>query len=344
MKLPLYALLSLLSVVACTSDDDFSQNKPQHHRVKMQLVGGINGFDHTQLRATDNSTDWQVGDVIYLDLGKSVKGTATYTAQGWVVDYDGTLSTGEGQTCTAQYFENATSATDYLVQLSPTSAHYSAKGSYNYVDGELTLFANLTPATGRVRFKGTPGSKVYVAGPEFYASYTPSTGLVTRAFTAATLTVDESGYTPYVYGAFQTIAMGYGENPTTHNLSVACGESAYTRTCSSDVLSQGKSGYFTVPTESEHTGWRVGFTLRIKSYDLKELDLKMMPVPGFDKGYFLLGETEVTNRLFNTVISQSTNIYDPNKACEYTSVLQFEEFCTDLSNQTGLQFFIPTIE
>ncbi|MDD7079946.1 MAG: SUMF1/EgtB/PvdO family nonheme iron enzyme [Prevotella sp.] len=349
MKKLVYMLIALLAFTACSSDElmPSAPNANTHHRVKMRLVGGLNGFDHsttnanTRAEATD---DWKVGDIIYLTLSNSTHGTATYTNDGWVVDYEGSLTSGEGQNCTAYYFEKVKSRTDYLVQLLPTSATYKAQGTYNYMDGELTLYANLKPTTGRVRFKGTVGSKVYVAGPVFASSYTPSTNTLNTGLTTAILTVDESGYTPYIYGEFETIAMGHGENPTTHNISIACGEVAYTRTFTNDLLNVGKSGYITVPTEAAHSGWRIGFTIRLKSYDFKELELKMMPVTGFTSGYFMLGETEVTKRQYESVIDHSTDISQANYPKNYLSYDKACGFVYELIALTGLNFYIPTEE
>lgn len=350
MKKYIYILLSLISLTACTSDDMLMPNNAPteatgHHRVPMRLMGQKQRFNDEATHTTRaTTTNWQVGDKIYINFNSSTKGTATYTSTGWVVEYDGAITTGEGQKCSARYFENPKSVTDYLVQLDATSARYEAEGTYNYVGGELTLYLNLQPATGRVRFKGTAGSKVYVAGPQFATSYTPSSNKLTEGLTTTTLTIDESGYTPYVYGTFLTIPIGSGEKSTTHFISVACGENAYTRICTDEVLSAGNSGYYTVPTETAHTGWRTGFTIRIKGYDFYEHDFKMMPVAGYTTGFFLLGETEVTSELYQTIMSHSTSISNSNMPEYYLSVNNWLTFINELNSVTGLNFYVPLKE
>ena len=119
---------------------------------------------------------------------------------------------------------------------------------------------------------------------------------------------------------------------------------AYTRTFTNDLLNVGKSGYITVPTEAAHSGWRIGFTIRLKSYDFKELELKMMPVTGFTSGYFMLGETEVTKRQYESVIDHSTDISQANYPKNYLSYDKACGFVYELIALTGLNFYIPTEE
>ena len=329
----LAAALSL-GLGAC-SNDDLSTDKQMptdgKMHLKMHLLGSLTGYDQgqgRQTRAASSTSTWNEGDKIYISFtqgSNTIPGVATYTSGAWNIEVDGQLTAGTNLKCTAHHFINATYAENYRVELNHhTEIYEDTVGVYNYSNGDLTVEANLVPKVSRIRFTGEKGKVAHIMGISHYKSFIPTNGDFTATSVAVsdTLVADtastdvNAGTTPYIYGYF---------TDKSRTLSVAYDELAYTRNCSSSVLKAGESGYMSLPTEASHPGWRNGFTLRVNG-----VDYKMLPVPGYSGGYFLMGETELTREfVYHVDAAESTNT---------------EQVASNLAALTGLQLALPDRE
>lgn len=345
----LAAALSL-GLGAC-SNDDLSTDKQMptdgKMHLKMHLLGSLTGYDQgqgRQTRAASSTSTWNEGDKIYIKFiqgSNTIPGVATYTSGAWNIDVDGQLTAGTNLKCTAHHFINATYAENYRVELNQhTEIYEDTVGVYNYANGDLTVEANLVPKMSRIRFTGEKGKVAHIMGISHYKSFSPTNGdftatsvAVSDTLVADTASTDENaGTTPYIYGYF---------TDKSRTLSVAYDELAYTRNCSSSVLKAGESGYMSLPTEASHPGWRNGFTLRVNG-----ADYKMLPVPGYSGGYFLMGETELTREFVGHVDdAESTNTEQFAYTWSWSTYgAHANNFASKLSVITGLQLTLPDTE
>lgn len=342
----LAAALSL-GLGAC-SNDDLSTDKQMptdgKMHLKMHLLGSLTGYDQgqgRQTRAASSTSTWNEGDKIYIKFiqgSNTIPGVATYTSGAWNIEVDGQLTAGTNLKCTAHHFINATYAENYRVELNQhTEIYEDTVGVYNYANGDLTVEANLVPKMSRIRFTGEKGKVAHIMGISHYKSFSPTNGDFTATSVAVsdtlvtdTASTDENaGTTPYIYGYFID---------KSRTLSVAYDELAYTRNCSSSVLKAGESGYMSLPTEASHPGWRNGFTLRVNG-----ADYKMLPVPGYSGGYFLMGETELTSEFYNHVTdASSTSTSQAADKWKYGD--QANNFVSKIAALTGLQLSLPDRE
>ena len=333
---------ALTALTACSSSDDLSSktqaDKDGLHTITMKLVGGCEQYDAKgQSRAADGpSVGWTDGAKLYLQFSngdKLVSGNATYSkaTDAWTVSYYGSLATGSSATCQAYYFDNTTAGNGEVVQLSANTAIYEdVNGTYVYDGENLTVGANLKPKTGRMRFTGIKGTALALTGITHYANYDPSTNLFSTSTAAVNATVDKtSGYTPYIYGYFTDAA-----SPSLGL--VANGSEAYTMACPSTMYHTGESGYLDIPTEDSHNGWATGLNFAVNG-----VSFKMLPVVNSDgKGFYLLGETEVTEGLYYAVMDGVTTT--PNKPIANVYYETFKSFISKLTTQTSLPFRFPT--
>ena len=291
-------LCGLSIVAACMigfsvcSNEDFEEignsireEEVGKHTIPLTFVGDVVGFDESngakkvQTRATTTSS-WSNGDIIYITFyngSTKVPGEATYnSSSGWSVSYDGNLATGSSLKCEARYFVNATFFGSSLVSLNSNSEIYEdVNATYTYNNGSLTVTASLTPKTGRIRFTGTSGAKIYTTGISVYTTFSPAINQFSTSNAMITSTVTANGSTPYIYGTF---------SDSDRNIGLVGADFAYTRTCTSDMLKVGESGYMAIPSESSHNNWRSGLYVKASG-----VEFKMIPVTGHSGGFFLIG-------------------------------------------------------
>ena len=302
----------------------------------MEFVGDVVGFDQqsngvkVQTRTTTSS--WTNGDKIYITFyngSNIVPGEATYnSSSGWSVSYDGNLATGSNLKCEARYFVNATFSSSSLVSLnSNTEIYEDLNGTYAYNNGSLTVQASLTPKTGRIRFTGTSGAKIYTTGISVYTTYAPAINQFSTSSAMITSTVASNGSTSYIYGTF---------SDSDRNIGLVGSDFAYTRTCTSDMLKVGESGYMAIPSESSHNNWRNGLYVKAGG-----VEFKMIPVAGYSGGFFLIGETEVTEALYYAMNGSSSSSQKPISSISYSAAISCIE---KINNATKLNFSIPTAE
>lgn len=350
---------------ACQSDDAYWQEPiPQQsetvHTATLVFDGGIERFDGNA--TTRASTTWASGDKVYLQFTNSdeqrVKGVAVYNSSSdqWAMTYEGTLTSGEEAKCEAYYFENPTASNSVTIQLSPQSAPFADRNAkYIMEDGVVTVTAQLTPMTGRVRFKGTAGQTVNCAGMKSYESYSVTGNTFTQQVVNSALTIGDDGYTPYVYTMFF--------DATKRQLTVDADKSNYYRkSFGANVLAQGKSGYIDLPTKAEPKGWSL--IPMCEDYTVGGVAFKMVRVlPGsflmgsldgndnekpvhqvtISKEYFI-GETEVTQDLWYAVMNgkNPSTFKGGNFPVENVSYNDCKNFVTALNTLTGGSFRLPT--
>lgn len=342
--MPLAVGVTALSLVSCnvvdiTTDNPNIVDEVTTHTCKMIFNGEISGFDgvvtktSNQTKATTSSS-WKDGDIVYITFYNGttrVPGQATYTtAGGWSVSYDGDLSSGTGLKCEVRYFANATFQSPYVVSLNSATEIYEAlSGTYDYSGNSITVTATMMPKTGRIRFSGTASSVIYLTGITVYTTFAPANNAFSTSSAMIKSTVASTGYTPYIYGYL---------SDSERNLGLVGSDFAFTRTCSPSVLNAGDSGYMAIPSDASHNNWRSGLCVKVGS-----VEFKMIPVAGLSSGFFMIGETEVTNALYKAVVTSSsvTSNNKPIVGCSYST---YEAFITQLNSNTNLTFFIPSAE
>lgn len=334
----LMAVVIVLALGSCSSDVlSEVENQNGKQTVKMEFVGKVIGFDQqgsskakVQTRATSSS--WKDGDKIYITFYNGstlIPGEATYSsASGWSVSYDGNLATGSNLKCEARYFVNATSSSSSLVSLNSNSEIYEdLNATYAYSNGSLTVTATLSPKTGRIRFTGKSGEKIYTTGISVYTTFSPAINKFSTSNAMITSTVASNGSTPYIYGYF---------TDNDRSLGLVGSDYAFTRTCTSSMLNVGESGYMAIPSESSHNNWHSG--LYVKS---SGVEFKMIPVAGYSGGFFLMAETETTEALYQSVKGIASTSQLPIDHISYSEITSFIE---KLNNETKLNFSLPSAD
>lgn len=332
----LMAVVMVLALGSCSSDDlSEVENQNGKQTVKMEFVGKVIGFDQqgsskakVQTRATSSS--WKDGDKIYITFYNGstvVPGEASYSStSGWSVSYDGDLATGSNLKCEARYFVNATFASSSLVSINSNSEIYEdLNATYAYSNGALTVTATLSPKTGRIRFTGKQGEKIYTTGISVYTTFSPAINTFSTSNAMITSTVASNGSTPYIYGYF---------TDDDRSLGLVGSDYAFTRTCTSNMFNTGESGYMAIPSEASHNNWRSGLYVKASG-----VEFKMIPVAGLESGFFLMAETETTEALYKSVNGTSSISQLPIDAVSYPAISSFIE---KLNNETKLNFSLPS--
>ncbi len=335
----LIAMAVALALGSCSSEeisDMDPTNQNGKHTMQMKFVGEVVGFDQqnssaakVQTRATTSSS-WNDGDKIYITFYNGttvVPGEATYSsASGWSVSYDGTLATGNNLKCEARYFVNATFQNSSLVTLNANTEIYEdLSATYTYSDGSLTVVATLAPKTGRIRFTGISGQKIHLTGITTYTTFAPDINAYSTSEAMIHQSVASNGSTPYIYGYIST---------SERNISVVGSDFAFNRTLTSEILKTGESGYMAIPSETSHNNWRSGLYVKVSG-----IEMKMIPVAGLSSGFFLIGETEVTEALYNTVNGTTSSSQLPISNVSMSSINTFIE---KLNYSTKLNFALPS--
>ena len=336
----LMAMAIALVMGASSSDvlSDMGQESQGKHTTKMEFVGNVIGFDQQESTKAKvrsraaNSTSWNDGDKIYITFyngSNIIPGEATYSsASGWSVSYDGDLATGSNLKCEARYFVNATFTSSSLVSLNSNSEIYEdLNATYAYSNGSLTVTATLSPKTGRIRFTGKQGEKIYTTGISVYTTFAPGINTFSTSNAMITSTVASNGSTPYIYGYF---------TDDDRSLGLVGSDYAFTRTCTSSMFNTGESGYMAIPSETSHNNWRSGLYVKASG-----VEFKMIPVAGLESGFFLMAETETTEALYKSVNGTSSTSQLPIDDVSYPAISSFIE---KLNNETKLNFALPSAE
>lgn len=340
-----------------------SEEKPEPEQTdkvytaEMVFDGTLTTFD-TDTRAA--SASWQDGDIVYLQFAVAegvVEGKAFYDSSlsKWNLEFYDELVTGEEMTCQAYYFENAIEVTYNDITLDENSIVYrDDQGAYYYDGQTLTVNAQLSPITGRIRFEGEPGAEYNFYGVSKYTGYSLKTNTFTTETKEFTGSLSESGSSPYFYLFFSE------ERPRDIYVFDKEANTRFARKCSNNVLAYGKSGYMTLPTLDSHNGWAADEI--VKTYTVGDVSFNMILVTNgtFMMGNnaewawsdespvhrvtltkdYRMGETEVTKELWAAVMS-GTGSMDKKPLTE-VSYNQCENFVYQLKALTGGSFRIPT--
>ena len=327
--------LGMTLCASCSSQDDIiddiqkevDDNQP--HTCELILNVTKSGFDdEPQTRAS--SDNWNNGDKIYLTftVGTGLSyGDAVYNNGTWTVNYYGSLTEGATTKCTAVYFDNPDFESSSVVMLSENTGIYEdTNGTYVFSGGTLSVVANLSPKTGRIRFAGTNNDNIKVYGITHYTSFDCSNGKFTTSIGAVNKTVS-SGYTPYIYGEFSDL-----EHP---RLNIITSTSGYTRLLSTSIFKKGESGYMNIPNETSHNGW-----MNTVIFKVNGVEFTMIPVT-YSNGNFLLAETETTEELYSVITDGTTKTQNPKRNISWDS---WNTFLSKLNALTELNFRMPTLE
>lgn len=334
--LPYFAIIALL--VACTEPEvEVSGSDESGRKVcPMTFNCDVNGFDNVLLkapaRANTSSETWEEGDQVYIsfyDGNKIIPGEATYSeTNGWQVSYDGFLPNGTGLKCAVYYFENAIASNISVVKIGQETAIYEAlDGQYAYDGTALTVAATLTPKTGRIRFKGTHNTYIRFTGITHYATFSPAVNTFSTTTGLLATRVGADGFTPYIYGYYSN-----EEN----TIAMVGPDFAFTRDFPANSLDAGASGYAAIPTESSHNDWRRGLYIKVNG-----VECRLLPVKGYSGGFFLLGETEVTEEFYYAVMGGTTSSSQlPMSNISYDNINAFN---SKLKELTYWNFYRPQL-
>ena len=345
----LLMITAMSQLTGCSQDDEMLEPQPPttEERVPryavMNLEGGVVPFDATT-RAT--TSDWEDEAKIYLQftVGKKlVDGVATYSssAQEWSIEFNGELTEGVETKCEAYYFENAGNASFTNVILTEHTAIYIDKeATYLFKDNTLTVTAELMPMVGRLRLKGEAGENYRFSGLKFYNRYDITTNSFISDEKYYISTTQDDGYSDYFYVYF----------PDEKNREICFDDMAsgvsLVRKFGENVLAVGKSGYLNIPTIDKHNGW----TILNKDITVSDVTFRMIRVnnPNDSKvPYFYIGETEVTQELWEAVMGADNNpstFEGENLPVNNINAEYCANFINQLNTMTQTNFRLPTQE
>lgn len=323
-------MLLATSLSGCSSSDEpltgnESIDKETIHTCEMRFSGNRPSFEDT----TRADEGWKDGDKLYLAVGKefTIHGTAEYYQGKWIVNYSGTLTEGDEGLCKVVYIDNPGWTNTWVVSMTEQSAVYeTSEGTYKFVDGALSVAATLSPKTGRIRFAGSNDQKITVAGISYYNSFDCSTGKFVKSSTVFQETVTD-GYTPYIYGEFTT--------PDNPYITLLTSDNAFSRRPGASVMQAGESGYMTIPSESTQVGWQ-----NAAVFSVNGVEFVMIPVK-YEKGNYLLAQTETTTRLYNAAVNSTSSSLTPYSGLSLSS---WQSWLETLNLMTGLKTVIPTAD
>lgn len=276
MKTKDFFRLSLMMVMgltfaACSQSDDVASEQ----NTTQQMVGTDGLYHYTmQLNCSVPSDDaadgtravtydWANGSTIYVRFNTSgssyVNGTATYNSsqKSWSISSTSSLSANSSALkCELYYFVNPVSVGSSVITLDEkTACYYTTSATYVCTSSNvISVSGNLNRKTWRMRFKGTNGTTVSLPSSEndikYLSSFNRQTGGFADSQKDVQLTVNSSGYTDYIYGAFKNSGSNsiYLENSSVKDY-------YFTRSLTSSQLAVGESAYLTVPTEYSYSGW-----------------------------------------------------------------------------------------
>lgn len=267
-KLTGIAIIAALAFTSCSLGTDTEitmtpdETQESTNTCKMYWDSDLPSFDDEAPETRAISKTWSNGSILYLRFkngSSTIAGTASYSASsGWQVSYSGTLPTVISDTeCEIYYVENQVSKSGNTITLNESSVLYQATGTYTHPTSDaLYITGTLKPHVWRMRFRGNVGTTVTLPASDnsiqFFTSLNVSTGSTVATKKDITLTVDNTGFTPYIYGDYST-------SSTSKQFSIYVNNSQnYYRTLSSSVLPVGKGGFFTIPTNNNVYGWTVG--------------------------------------------------------------------------------------
>lgn len=246
--------LSSILMSSCSQEELDSFEKDVPHRCKLVFNAYVNSFDeNTKAQSTSgNSEEWENGSVVYLSFivdANRVDGKAIYdkAQDEWTLYYNGAINNVTSAKCNVYYFEgNTVESNNQIVTPIDMPIYNDANASYSKSTEGMRVNAELTPLTGRIRFKGTIGTEILLSGVCHYTSFDTSNGVLNDSNTTLDLKIGSDGYTSYVYPYFAS---------SSRKLVIAYDNFSFSTECEHPILDAGQTGYMEIPTEEKHNGW-----------------------------------------------------------------------------------------
>lgn len=258
----LVGIMVILSTmfVACTQNEEMEGNTAtkESYLYALHMNCAVPGYSEDL--ATRGSSSWKEGSVVYLVFKGGITGTATFNGNGWTLEASDRLdATSTEAECHAVYVENhkgitpaptGGSNTSSVMSMSSGSVHYQGDGTYSVASSDIYVNVTLQPSTWRLRFKGEYGTKITLPGEKnsmvlYYKSMNLGTFELNKETEDVSLVVGSNGYTDYIYGELSN----KDRENTIYLINESEKRSYYREDLSGKILSVGKSGYLTIPTE-----------------------------------------------------------------------------------------------
>lgn len=259
---PFFVLtLMAAAIVACTRNEQpvtTSEEEPVPTVSRMVLTGGITLWDATK----GDPVDWVDGQAIYIGLSNGTtikKVVARYYASEseenrWRLTYDGSLSDFSSGDCKCYYVVDNNYANDYITLNYNSVVYADEKAKFSIVDNSLQVSANLTPFTGRIKFKFpqyNDRSRYYpgIVGLTYYSQL----NLSTFEFTTSNNPIEydlRSTTDTYIYASFANkdgILNVWDRNYNDY---------IFTRNFKPEILEPGRSNWLYWPTNDYHNEWK----------------------------------------------------------------------------------------
>ena len=252
--------VTTMSLVSCSSDSESEKDFSLSYNTYQMVWNSPRPSYEAQTTRADGERAWAINDVVYIRMIDDVNhlmrnAMATYAGDGtWNMSFAGRLTDINKGRAEVYFFDNVgrTSETSKEINLlADTPVYIDLNGSFEVFDSgrRLELNAFLVPEHGRIRFKGTSGQKIFVKGVQRHKQFSPVDGFTQSSFVDS-LIVDNSGYTPYLYGKFawdiHYIMVSYDD------------KSFYTEFPANDDvynLENGVSAFMTIPTTTSLNGF-----------------------------------------------------------------------------------------
>lgn len=246
--------LSIMFISSCSQEEMSGFEKDGPHTCKLIFNASVNSFGGkaNTRAASGNSEAWENGSVVYLSFvvgANRVDGKAVYgkAEDEWILYYNGAINNGASAKCDAYYFEGDAVESNSRIAISTDMPIYiDANASYSKSTEGMRVNAELSPLTGRIRFKGTVGKEFHLSGVSHYTCFDIPKGELDNSNTTLDLKVESDGYTSYVYPYFAA---------TSRKLVIAYDNFSFSTECEHPILDAGQTGYTEIPTEEKHNGW-----------------------------------------------------------------------------------------
>lgn len=254
IKTCVITMLPALIILSCSQEDMLGFEKDEPHTCKLIFNASVNSYDGNDKTRTesDNFDTWENGSVIYLSFvvgANRVDGKAVFdkTEDEWTLYYNGSINNGTSAKCEIYYFDGSAIESNGIISIPTDMPIFNdANASYSKTVEGMRLNAELSPLTGRIRFKGTIGKEFNLSGINHYISFDTSKGELSNSNTTIDLQVGVNGYTPYVYPYFAF---------TSRKLVITYDNFSFSTECEHPILDAGQTGYMEIPTEEKHNGW-----------------------------------------------------------------------------------------
>ncbi len=332
-------LLALASATLSCSKEDvgFSPDEPTQ---SYKVVLDVNHSDYENA-ATKADYQWSDGAKLYIHFSnkentQTYPSVATYSSatKTWTIPApQGELNRGDSTACTVVFINKEIEGE--IISLTTDDVIYEDTNAKYFLGSEtLTIKANLSPKTARIRFKGTAGSTIKLYGTSSYTKYNPSYNTFGTTDKEMELKVAQDGYTPYIHTFFPNDIKRLEITDSNNKIFVF--------KCSSAHLAAGVSRYFNIPTEQDKQGWTMHEP--VMTFKVKDAEFKMIYVQWIN-GSFYIAETETTQKLWFAVTGYNPSLNWSDKLELPVDNIPADDtynFVIALQNLTGYNFNFPT--